>query len=76
MDGGTKWVFEPIMFREVDAVPTPREILVPEPGADDADETFVDESVELSAPSQNVNVWLFVVTNSGRTYSLRTTSPR
>ena len=47
------------MFREVDAVPSPREILVPEPGADDTDGTFVDESAELSALPQNVIVWFF-----------------
>ena len=40
VDGGMKWVFEPIIFREVDAVPTPREILVPNCGVDDADGTF------------------------------------
>ena len=59
-DGGTKWVFEPIMFREVDPVPTPRRILVPDCGADDTDGTFIDESAELSALSQNVIVWFFV----------------
>ena len=52
-DGGTKWVFEPIMFREVDAVPTPRRILVPDCGADG---TFVDKSAELCALPQNVIV--------------------
>ena len=59
VDGGTKWVFEPIMFREVDAVPTARRILVPDCGADDADGTFVDESAELSVLPQNVivNEW-------------------
>ena len=50
-DGSTKWVFEPIIFREVDAVPTPREILVPDCGVDDADGPFIDESVELSLRS-------------------------
>ena len=60
VDGGTKWVFERIMFREVDAVPTPREILVPDRGADDADGTFVDESAELSALPQTVIIWFFV----------------
>ena len=59
-DGGMKWVFEPIIFREVDAVPTPREILVPNCGVDDADGTFIDKSVELSALPQNVIVWFFV----------------
>ena len=54
-DGGTKWLFERIMFREVDAVPTPRRILIPDCGADDADGTFIDKSVELSALPQNVN---------------------
>ena len=59
-DGGMKWVFEPIIFREVDAVPTPREILVPSCGVDDADRTFIDKSVELFALPQNVIVWFFV----------------
>ena len=43
--GGTKWVFEPSMFREVDAAPTPREILVPDPGADHADGTSLLSSL-------------------------------
>ena len=60
VDGGTKLVFEPIMFREVDAVPTPRRILVPDCGADDADGTFIDKFTELSALPQNVIVWFFV----------------
>ena len=59
-NGGTKWVFKPIIFREVDAVPTPRKILVPDRGADDADGTFVDKCGELYALSQNVNVRFFV----------------
>ena len=58
-DGGTKWVFEPLMFREVDTVPTSREILVPDCGADDADGTFIDKSVEHCALPQNVVVWFF-----------------
>ena len=60
MDGGTKWVFEPLMFQEMDIVPTRRRILVPDRGADDADGTFIDKSVELSALPQNVIVWFFV----------------
>ena len=59
-DGGTKWVFEPIMSREVNAVPIPRRILVPDCGADDADRTFIDKSAELFALPQNVVVWFFV----------------
>ena len=63
----TRPLFEPIMFREVDAVPISRRILVPDCGADDADGTFVDEFVELSALFQNIlREWSFRI-QAGRT---------